>query len=291
MKPHYVAWVLCTGRGLRTSEWWTRHLERDLARDWSVPWTTEARLTEVERQRIARSLAEFQRGESSSARRYLARAQRFAAATGDAAFHEASKIFVSAESVHAAELLRFMQAERIPPLQTTAADRIFRWLRGPLDLAWVSRMLLVAELIAEEYYPGLRAATAHPALRRLCDQIVSEERGHVRFQIERIARVEAQLPGWSSAWRDRAQSLVMTATIAVVWLGHRRVLGVRHGFRDFARTVWRRHRGAMAAIRVLRDGLSVSASYCVVPAVRVAEGDGGVRAGLRGIFSSRIADS
>ncbi len=259
-----------------------------------MPWTNGAGLTVAERQRIARSIAEFQRGESSEARRYLGKSLRFAAATGDAAFHDASLRFVATESAHAAELLHFMAAEGIARLHTSAADGIFRWLRGPLDLAWVSRMLLIAELIAQDYYECLRAATDHPALRRLCDRIVSEERAHVRFQIERIARVEALRPCWSIAWRDRAQRISLMATIAVVWLGHRRVLRLRHGFWDFVRTATRRHRGAMAAIRALRHGLSVSASYGAADAgaaVGVGEGAGAGRGALRGSFSSRTAAS
>src|SRR4051812_27173116 len=69
-----------------TTEWWCGHFRRDLHRDWTIPWETPAELTPAERAHIATSIAEFQRGESSEARSYLAKSARFGAQAEEPAF-------------------------------------------------------------------------------------------------------------------------------------------------------------------------------------------------------------
>src|SRR5439155_27364846 len=120
-----------------------------------------------------------QRGESSEARHYLAKSEIFSGRTGDPAFHAASVLFVREENEHAALLGRFMQQTGIPPRRSSAGDAVFRRLRACSDLGWSSRVLLIAELIAQEYYPCLQAATRHSTLRRICDKIIADEEEHI----------------------------------------------------------------------------------------------------------------
>ena len=167
-------------------------------------------------------------------------------------FHRASELFVAAENAHADLLLRFMQKVGIPTRPSTACDGVFRWLRGRSDLGWSSRVLLVAELIAQEYYPCLRIATEHPALVRICDQIIAEEAGHIRFQLERIARVEASHRGAVTRLRDRFQAALMVGTAGVVYRGHRAVLSTQLNLRTFVARVHERNRRAITSLRALR---------------------------------------
>ena len=201
------------------------------------------------RSRIAASIAEFQRGESSEALHYLAKSEVFARHSADADFHAASILFVREENGHAGLLLRFMRLVGIPPRKKVFSDGVFRRLRAVSDLGWSSRVLLIAELIAQEYYPCLRAATDHPVLRRICDKIIWDEDAHIRFQVERIARLEADVPWRTVRVRDACQSVLMSGAACVVYLGHHRVLGSRFGFLGFVSAVLRRNRAAIGAMR------------------------------------------
>ena len=204
--------------------------------------------------RIAASVAEFQRGESSEARIYLAKSERFSSRTGDAAFHATSILFVQEENGHASLLLRFMQLTGIPKSTKSFGDRVFRLLRALGDIGWASRVLIIAELIAQEYYPCLHAATEHPALKRICDKIVVDEESHICFQVERIVRVEASLGCWQIALRDRLQTVLMAGAALMVYRGHHRVLASRLGFAAFLSRALLRNRNAILAMQLLRLG-------------------------------------
>lgn len=240
------------GRGrspLRDAAWWAAHFRANRLRDWRIPWHAGAvPLPAREFARIAGSVAEFQRGESSEARNYLEKSAVFALRSGDPHFHEASVLFVREENEHAALLLRFMNGAGIPPRQRIFADGVFRRLRAVGDLGWSSRVLLVAEFVAQEYYPCLRATTTHPVLRRVCDKLIHDEFAHIRFQIERIARVEHALPPASRRLRDWLQGLVLAGAALEVYRGHRGVLS-RLGLPGFLFGLFRRLRCATRAAR------------------------------------------
>lgn len=238
---------------LASSAWWAAHFQRDLQRNWTVPWGHGATLSAAEQTRIAASIAEFQRGESSEARGYLAKSARFGADAGDPMFHPVSQLFVEAENVHAGLLLRFMQQTGIATQRRSSRDGVFRWLRSLSDLGWSSRVILIAEIVAQEYYPCLRAATAHPVLTRICDRIISEEAAHIRFQVERIVGIETVRSATWAPLRDALQSILMMGTAGVVYAGHHRVLSARLGFREFFRQVCARERRAVRVMRALRQ--------------------------------------
>src|SRR5262249_45905072 len=109
---------------------WVAHFRDNVRRDWKIPWDVEIPWSAEARARIAHSIAEFQRGESSEARHYLAKSQQFAAESGEPAFHDASILFVREENAHAGLLLRFMRQTGIPPRKSAFADAVFRRLRA-----------------------------------------------------------------------------------------------------------------------------------------------------------------
>ncbi len=237
---------------IRSARFWIELFRAGQQRDWQIPWGTAVRLTEEEWERIAASVADFQRGESSEALGYMAKSRAFSQRMGDVSFHEASEFFIGEEHLHSRMLGRFMEAEGIPRRGAFLTDGIFRWLRGLSDIGWSSRIILVAELVAQEYYPSLRMATGHPVLVRMCDKIISDEVAHVRFQVERIVRVEVGLTRGARTMRDRAQAVVLALTLLVVYLEHRSVLRCRLGMREFIGRVWIRNRRAVATMRALQ---------------------------------------
>jgi hypothetical protein len=247
-----------SGEVVKPAEWWAEHFRENVRRDWQVPWDVRERVADEDRVRVADSIAEFQRGESSEAVHYLAKSKEFSRAVGDSSFHAASILFVREENAHAALLLRFMRLANIAPQRNVFSDGVFRRLRAFSDLGWSSRVLIIAELIAQEYYPCLREATSHPALRRICDKIVCDEEAHIRFQVERIVRLEAARSGATVAARAAAQSMLMAGAACVVWLGHRRVLAVRLNFSRFFTRAMTRSRRAIAAMATLRKEMTAN---------------------------------
>lgn len=237
--------------GARPTAWWVSYFKRNRQREWDIPWHDNPAIQPGAWRRIAGSIADFQRGESSEARDYMAKSRRFAGITRDQAFHEASVLFVAEENEHAALLLRFMQLAGIEPKQAVWSDGVFRRLRARADLGWKCRTLVVAEFVAQEYYPQLRGIGDHPVLRRVCDKLIADEVAHIRFQVERIAAVESGLPEWRRRWRDAAQGVVLIGATLVVFAGHRGVLGDR-GLAKFWQGMWRRHRRALATLRHVR---------------------------------------
>lgn len=231
---------------------WVAHFRENIYRDWQIPWATPAKLSEQTRAAVASSIAEFQRGESSEALHYLAKSEQFARATDDPDFHAASILFVREENGHAGLLLRFMRLAGVPQRKRVFSDGVFRRLRAWSDLGWSSRVLLIAELIAQEYYPCLRAATEHPALQRICDKIVCDEEAHIRFQVERIARLESRVAPGTIALRDCGQAVLMAGAAVVVYFNHRSVLRARMGFRRFVTESLRRNRDAIVGMAVER---------------------------------------
>jgi len=237
--------------GLRPTSWWTTYFKANGKREWDIPWHDNPVISPAEWRLIAGSIADFQQGESSEARDYMEKSGRFAKHSGDDAFHEASVLFVREENEHAGLLLRFMRLTAIEPKRVVWSDGAFRWLRAWCDLGWKCRILVVAEFVAQEYYPRLRGISGHPVLRRVCDKLIADEVAHIRFQVERIAAVEANLPEWRRRLRDLAQGVVLIGTTLVVYVGHHRVLRGM-GLMGFWRGMRRRHCRALVTLRHLR---------------------------------------
>jgi rubrerythrin len=183
---------------LSASRDWRLYYERNARSLLTIPWETGADATPDELAAIDRSLQEFQAGERSEGRHLYRLAQDFARRTGDDDYVAAIRLFIAEEQRHARDLGRFLTLNRIPLLQTTFTDRVFRWLRNLVASLEVSiGVLITAELIARVYYAVLREATRSVVLRRLCDQILSDEDAHVRFQSERLGALP--LPEWGFA--------------------------------------------------------------------------------------------
>jgi len=239
---------------MRSTFWWAGHFRDNSCKEWHIPWRDNPPLSPNELKCISVSIAEFQRGESSEARNYLAKSATFAAVVNEPTFHEASVLFVGEENEHAALLLRFMNLAAIAPKRTTFSDGIFRRIRAVSDIGWSSRVLIIAELVAQEYYPCLRLTTQHPVLRRVCDKLIHDEFAHIRFQIERIARVEAGRAEAVRMLREGLQTLLAIGAALVVYRDHRKVLSSL-GCVGFTVRILRRNYRVIIAVRRLRAAI------------------------------------
>jgi len=239
-----------TRRTPRTSlEWCAYYAANAVAAN--VPWTS-TRLTDDERRAIAASVQEFQLGESSEGRHLHAAARAYAARTGDHAYVSAIEAFIREEQRHARDLGRFLTTEGIPLTRESWPDVVFRWLRRGADLETTVSVLMTAEIIAQVYYAALHDATQSPALRALCDRILTDEAEHVRFQAERLAMLREGRGRVAVALAVAAQRLLFAGATLVVWRGHRRAL-LRGGFsfRQYWEQCWQRFGDAAAMMEPL----------------------------------------
>jgi hypothetical protein len=219
---------------------WRLHFEQNARSLLEIPWALGPELSRDELDAVAASLQEFQAGEYSEGRHLYEFARDYAARTGDYEYLKAIRLFIGEEQRHALQLARFLTINGIPLVDTTFADRVFRRLRTLISTLEISIAVLVtAELIAKVYYSVLREATESRILRRLCDQILSDEDAHVRFQCGHLAALRANRAPIAMALTMALQRLLYAGTVLLVGWTHRPVIR-RGGMtrRDWWRYCW-----------------------------------------------------
>jgi hypothetical protein len=218
-----------------------------------IPWEEKGtHLSAKEKVIIAKSLQEFQLGESSEGRNLIAAALRYARRTGDTAYVETIRLFIAEEQRHAADLARFMKMNGIPTVKTTFMDYVFRRLRSLMPGLELSvGVLVTAELIAKVYYDVLWQATQSPLLRRLCEQILKDELSHVAFQADQLTTLREGRGRLAYAATMGAQRVLFCGTVLMVWVFHRPVIQ-RGGlnFADWWSSCWREFSEAFATATI-----------------------------------------
>ncbi len=234
---------------MSTSLKWRRYFEENKRTLLEISWHLGGEMTGEETAAVARSLREFQAGESSEGRHLFHYAQQYADRTGDQDYVAAMRLFIAEEQRHGRDLGRFLALNGIPLVRTTPTDRVFRKLRNLLGGLEASiAVLITAEIIAQVYYAVLREATGSVILRRLCDQILSDEARHVQFQGEQLGKLRAPRRWLARAGAMGLQRFLFAGTVLVVWLFHRRVIH-RGGLSivGWWRGCWRAFNAAFAA--------------------------------------------
>lgn len=229
---------------------WVQYYRANSASLLDVPWDTAQSLTLEERSAVAKSIAEFQRGESSEGKQLHKRAADYAKQHGDPAFAEATLLFIKEEQRHARDLGKFMDMAEIARTRSAWPDKVFRALRhlGGIDVS--TTVLVTAEIIARAYYPALQQATCHPVLRCICEQIIADERAHVQFQCERIAAFRQPQHYLLKLFAEQLHALLFCGAVLVVWLQHGHVFRRAHmDFGAYWREVWQRFDEAMQVAR------------------------------------------
>lgn len=204
---------------------WLAYFEGNALAPGGIPWGAEDRVPPEEIRLIGKSVAAFQLGEYSEGRGLLKSADDFSAHFGDRVLSEITQLFIKEEQQHALLLKRFMLSHGMTLLKKQWTDTVFRRLRKFFGYELSVTVLITAEIIALVYYRALKNCTGSKVLRAVCDKILSDERAHVKFESELLL----YLRGMKSAPRGQAVSLfhrfLYAGTVAVVYLGHRKVLG------------------------------------------------------------------
>jgi hypothetical protein len=248
-----------------TSEEWREYFHRNAASLLAIPWEKGVELTDAERDAVAASMQEFQLGESSEGKHFQGLARTYGQRTGDMEYVYALRLFIAEENRHARDLGRVLDSAGIPRIGHTWPDAVFRWLRHRAGLELSIAVLVTAEIIAKVYYVALREATASPVLRRVCEQILSDEEYHVRFQCERLAILRARGSRLRVWLKGALQRGFFAGTCRVVWWKHRHAL--RAG--RFTYATFRQSAGAEmdAAIKLMDP-----ANYVFGPVADAREG-------------------
>jgi hypothetical protein len=225
---------------VRSSAQWREHFRANAANQRAIPWEQGLAVTPSEVAEIAGSLPGWQLGETSDGAHLLRAAQRYADRIGDADFLQAVACFIAEEQGHGRMLGRVLDLAGVPRVQSDWGDTLFRTFRYllPSMEIWATPVVMV-ETHALIYFQALRDVSSCPVLRGVCEQILSDEIAHVRFQCERLAILHRDRPTWLYAVTMLLQRVLFTGVTLAVWVGHRRALRAGgFGFGRFWRSAW-----------------------------------------------------
>jgi hypothetical protein len=180
---------------------------------WDAPLTFDARLCAP----LARSLQRFQVGEQGDGLHLRSAAAR----TRDPAYAQAIELFVREEQGHSRLLAQVLARLGAPVLAHHWSDACFVFLRRRAGLRLEVLVLLVAELIAQHYYPTLRDGVVDDAaLHAVFAQIAQDEEGHVAFHCAYLHSALAPLPWVARSAIRRGWRLLFRVTCLAVLLDH-----------------------------------------------------------------------
>ncbi len=211
-------------QALWSSGRWCDHFRSNQLALLRLPWEAGAGLTSAERDQIAPSLQVFQQGEAQEGRHFFRCARNHAESSGDLTYIEAHRLFMDEEKRHGRDLARFLTLAGVSILRKQSAlARGFCWFGSRGGLEPTLLVILMSEVIALVYYAALRRATGSVLLRRLCGQILRDEKQHVRFQSERLAILRGDRAAPLLALTHALDRLLFFSALLLSWCCHRRV--------------------------------------------------------------------
>lgn len=200
-------------------KYWKAYFLRNQSHFSKLDWNSVRPLTDEERQIIASSIQQFQKGESSEGKQLFL----FAKSMQDETYMEAITLFIREEQTHAGILSQYMANQNIPRISGHWVDDVFRGLRKMAGLQLTLTVLLTAEIVAKIYYNALKRCTRDPLLAAICEQILRDEDQHIDFQCYAIKKLN-EVRSFRQKWvRRYFHALLMRGTLLVVWMEHHKV--------------------------------------------------------------------
>ncbi|MGO9243671.1 MAG: ferritin-like domain-containing protein [Verrucomicrobiia bacterium] len=233
---------------MNSSDWLAYFRQNQLDRR-GIAWHEGISLDARLRAPLARSLARFQLGESSDGSRLKARARRLARKTNDHAYADAIELFIAEEQEHSRLLANVLHQLNAPLLRYHWTDSLFRRCRHLLGFYEEISVLLMAEIIALKYYGAIREGCRAPVLETVCEQILADEKFHVRFHCERFHEMIARRAGpVRTLWWLALSAMFATASAVVAWDHRQAVSALGGSATEFLRDSWANFRAAREAI-------------------------------------------
>jgi hypothetical protein len=199
---------------------WKKYFEHNSSHFKHIQWDEADILSAEEKNVITKSLQQFQEGENSEGKHLF----HFAKSLNDPDYLDAIRLFIKEEQTHALVLGKFMNKHSISKSKGHWVDGVFRWVRKLFGLENSIVVLVTAEIISKVYYDALKNATGSVILRQLCDQILEDEEQHIAFQCHTLNLLYHK-KSFLSKFLGRSWHLfLMTGTILVVWIYHKKVL-------------------------------------------------------------------
>ncbi|WP_167041154.1 ferritin-like domain-containing protein [Salinibacterium sp. ZJ454] len=203
---------------------WLTHFRSNPARqlmieagiDWDAPSPLDART----RRAFVRSFQRFELGESGDGERLLAKAS----AAGDPTYLAALELLVVEEQKHSALFRRGLDHLGAPTLSSHWSDAAFTTLRRALGLRTELALFLIAETVAMGYFVALAEHAPDPVLRGIGRRISTDERDHIRFQIDRLRVGFRRMPGPARVVVGLCWGVIAVGAATVITVDHRAAL-------------------------------------------------------------------
>jgi hypothetical protein len=217
---------------------WMAHFRRNKENrsepNWSAPITLPV---EVARP-LVRSLEQFQLGDGGGPAYLIARDREKFLADGQGT-RELVDLWFAEEREHArllgAAIARFGGHCILSHWSFTAFCMSRKWFGVRFELT----VLLLTEIVSTVYYKLLRRHGQDPALRSMCRLIIRDEKGHVAFHRDRLARTPRGRRGGYGIWWESRFRLLGLAAASMLWVNHSpglRAIGANGA--EFYREVW-----------------------------------------------------
>jgi len=230
---------------------WIERFEANAKALLPLDWADAYRLDETERTRVGKSLAIFQRGESSDGARLKACALKYAQRHEAMDYYEALLLLIGEEHRHSRDLARFLDLQGLPRVQAHWSDDLFRRFRAFGKLETAVTVLSCAELIAAVYYEALKKATRSPLLQQLCTQITQDEDRHIAFQAAGLRLFFSKRNAFANRIARFCGAVLLAGSCAAVWLDHRGVFRAGgYAFPGFVRASFSQFKKMHAQIAV-----------------------------------------
>lgn len=223
---------------MNSSEWLAYFRQNQLQRR-GIAWHEGIFLDSYVHRPLARSLAAFQLGESSSGTRLLTAARELGGKTGDPDYPRAVALFIGEEHEHSRLLAKSLDLMNAPLLKKQWTDSLFRRCRHLLGFYEELCVLLMAEIIALKYYGVIRQRCGARVLEVVCEQLLADEKFHVRFHCERLHGVISPFGSPIRASFRAVLTLMFAVASTIVAWDHRKMFGaIGSSSAEFLRDSW-----------------------------------------------------
>ncbi len=193
-----------------------RQKEFETTMDWDAPVALDDRTKRA----FAHSFQRFELGENGDGQHLL----KNAAAEGDATYLAALELLVQEEQRHSVLFGKGLDRLGAARLHTHWSEGAFTALRRILGLRTELALFLIGETVAMGYFTALAERAPDPVLRGIGHRIATDEKDHIRFQIDRLHQGFRHVPAAGRVIVGVCWGTVAAGAALVVVLDHGRAL-------------------------------------------------------------------